>query len=93
MESRLLRLESELLQDGGGSRRADLGAAADGGRVRTVSRGDGDAEYELGLHRLRGALKNVGCAVGRKTIKRILKEQGIEPAPLRRRQYSWATLS
>ena len=30
-------------------------------------------------------------AVGRNTIKRILKEQGIEPAPLRRRQYSWAT--
>ena len=38
--------------------------------------------------RLRGALKNVGYAVGRNTIKRILKEQGIEPAPLRRRQYS-----
>ena len=40
---------------------------------------------------LRGALKNVGYAVGRNTIKRILKEQGIEPAPLRRQQYSWAT--
>jgi hypothetical protein len=35
--------------------------------------------------------KNVGYAVSRNTIKRILKEQGIEPAPLRRRQYSWAT--
>ena len=44
-----------------------------------------------GYTRLRGALKNVGHAVGRNTIKRILKEQGIEPAPLRRRQYSWAT--
>ncbi len=44
-----------------------------------------------GYTRLRGALKNVGYAVGRNTIKRILKEQGIEPAPLRRRQYSWAT--
>ena len=40
---------------------------------------------------MRGALKNVGYEVGRNTIKRILKEQGIEPAPLRRRQYSWAT--
>ena len=29
--------------------------------------------------------------MGRNTIKRILKERGIEPAPLRRRQYSWAT--
>ncbi len=44
-----------------------------------------------GYTRLRGALKNVGYTVGRNTIKRILKEQGIEPAPLRRRKYSWAT--
>jgi len=44
-----------------------------------------------GYARLRGALKNVGYNVGRNTIKRILKEQGIEPAPVRRRQYSWAT--
>ena len=33
-----------------------------------------------GYTRLRGALKNVGYAVGRNTIKRILKERGIEPA-------------
>jgi transposase InsO family protein len=44
-----------------------------------------------GYTRLRGALKNVGYLVGRNTIKRILKEQGIDPAPLRRRKYSWAT--
>src|SRR5579863_8490079 len=44
-----------------------------------------------GYTRLRGALKNVGYKVGRNTIKRILKERGIEPAPLRRRRYSWAT--
>src|SRR5579863_5056830 len=44
-----------------------------------------------GYTRLQGALKNVGYRVGRNTIKRILEEQGIEPAPRRRRQYSWAT--
>src|SRR5579863_172611 len=44
-----------------------------------------------GYTRLRGAVKNVGYTVGRNTIKRILKEQGIGPAPLRRRQYSWST--
>jgi putative transposase len=44
-----------------------------------------------GYTRLRGALKNVGYEVGRDTIKRILRERGIEPAPLRRRRYSWAT--
>ena len=44
-----------------------------------------------GYTRLRGALESVGYQVGRNTIKRILKEQGIEPAPARRKQYSWAT--
>jgi hypothetical protein len=44
-----------------------------------------------GYTRLCGALKNVGYTVGRNTIKRILEEQGIEPAPLRRRRYSWVT--
>jgi len=44
-----------------------------------------------GYTRLRGALKNVGYAVGRNTIKRILKERGIEPASMRRREYWWAT--
>ncbi len=44
-----------------------------------------------GYTRLRGALKNVGYEVGRNTIKRISRERGIEPAPLRRRRYSWAT--
>jgi hypothetical protein len=36
-------------------------------------------------------LPTLAYAVGRNTIKRILTEQGIEPSPLRRRQYSWAT--
>jgi putative transposase len=36
-----------------------------------------------GYTRLRGALKNVGYALGRNTIKRILKEHGIDPAPVR----------
>ena len=44
-----------------------------------------------GLHAASRCAKNVGYEVGRNTIKRILKEQGIEPAALRRRQYSWAT--
>jgi len=44
-----------------------------------------------GYTRLRGALRNVGYAVGRNTIKRILKEHGIDPAPVRRRRYPWAT--
>jgi putative transposase len=44
-----------------------------------------------GYTRLRGALGNAGHEIGRNTIKRILGEQGIEPAPLRSKHQAWAT--
>jgi len=44
-----------------------------------------------GYTRLRGALRNLGYEIGRNTIKRVLKEQGIEPTPTRGRRYSWGT--
>jgi transposase InsO family protein len=44
-----------------------------------------------GYTRLRGALKNLGLDLGRSTIARILKEQGIEPAPLRGKTMPWKT--
>ncbi len=44
-----------------------------------------------GYTRLHGALKNLGLELGRSTIARILKEQGIEPAPLRGKTMSWKT--
>jgi transposase InsO family protein len=44
-----------------------------------------------GYTRLRGALKNVGVNLGRSTIARVLKEQGIKPAPRRGRSISWST--
>lgn len=44
-----------------------------------------------GYTRIRGALHNIGYDVGRTTIKRILAEHGIEPAPERSRQMRWST--
>ena len=44
-----------------------------------------------GYTRLRGALKNVGLELGRSTFARILKEQGIEPAPIRGKTMPWKT--
>jgi hypothetical protein len=44
-----------------------------------------------GYTRLRGALWNLGFDLGRSTIQRILKEHGIEPAPLRGRTMAWKT--
>ncbi len=42
-----------------------------------------------GYSRIRGALANLGHQVGRNTIARTLQENGLEPAPERRRKTSW----
>ena len=42
-----------------------------------------EANPRWGYTRIRGAMKNLGYAIGRSTIKRTLKENGIEPAPER----------
>jgi transposase InsO family protein len=44
-----------------------------------------------GYTRIRGALRNLGHVVGRNTIKRILGEQGLAPAPSRRQRMPWKT--
>ncbi|MBW2714399.1 MAG: transposase [Deltaproteobacteria bacterium] len=44
-----------------------------------------------GYTRIRGALSNLGYEVGRTSIKRILAEHGIEPAPERGRHTRWST--
>jgi putative transposase len=44
-----------------------------------------------GYTRIRGGLKNLGHAVARNTVKAILKDHGIEPAPERRTKTPWKT--
>jgi putative transposase len=44
-----------------------------------------------GYTRLRGALQNLGHHIGRNTIKRILAEHGLEPAPERGKRMPWKT--
>jgi transposase InsO family protein len=44
-----------------------------------------------GYTRIRGALYNLGHEIGRNTIKRILLENGFDPAPLRKQGMSWKT--
>ncbi|MEQ9059875.1 MAG: integrase core domain-containing protein [Gammaproteobacteria bacterium] len=44
-----------------------------------------------GYTRIRGALYNLGHDLGRNTIKRILLDNGIDPAPLRDETLSWKT--
>jgi transposase InsO family protein len=44
-----------------------------------------------GYTRIRGALYNLGHEIGRNTIKRILLDNGIDPAPVRNKGMSWET--
>ncbi len=44
-----------------------------------------------GYTRIRGALANLGHQIARKTVKRILQDHGIEPAPERSRRMPWKT--
>lgn len=44
-----------------------------------------------GYTRIRGALSNVGHDIARNTVKRILGEHGIEPAPERGKVMPWKT--
>jgi transposase InsO family protein len=44
-----------------------------------------------GYRRIQGALFNLGHEISPTTVSHILKGQGIEPAPDRRRQTSWST--
>ena len=44
-----------------------------------------------GYTRICGALANMGHEVGRNTVKRILAEHGIEPAPARAKRTPWST--
>ena len=43
-----------------------------------------------GYTRIAGALRNLGHDISRNTIKRILLDAGIDPAPVRRRGLSWS---
>ena len=75
----------------------------DGSKSRTVGRPRTAAEIEelilqmarqnstWGYTRIRGALYNLGYEIGRNTIKRILLDNGLDPAPLRGRTMSWET--
>src|SRR6476659_8229867 len=44
-----------------------------------------------GYTRIQGALANLNYKVGRGTIANVLKRNGIEPSPERRRRTSWST--
>ena len=46
---------------------------------------------QWGYTRIRGALSNLGYEIARTTVKRILHDHGIGPAPERSRRMPWKT--
>ena len=47
------------------------------------------AEPQWGYTRIQGALANLGHEVARNTVKRILQNHGIDPAPERSQRTPW----
>ena len=47
---------------------------------------------QWGYTRIRGALSNLGHEIARATVKRILHDHGIDPAPERSRRMPWKTV-
>jgi putative transposase len=60
-------------------------------RIRELAVSMARSNPTWGYTRIRGALRNVGHVVGRNTIKRILQDHGIEPAPERSKRMPWKT--
>ena len=46
---------------------------------------------QWGYRRIQGALANLGHEVARNTVKRILQDHGIDPAPERSQRTPWKT--
>jgi len=59
--------------------------------IRTLVLRMATENVRWGYTRLVGALENLGYAVGRSTVKRILNEHGIDPAPERGKRTPWKT--
>lgn len=60
-----------------------------GCRIRSLAVRMADENRTWGYRRIQGALSNLGHYVGKSTVKRILKSQGIEPAPHRAKKSTW----
>ena len=80
-----------------------IGKKYDGSKSRTAGRPKTAVEIEQliirmagdnprwGYTGIRGALRNSGHEIGRNTIKRILLDNGFDPAPHRKKGMSWET--
>lgn len=74
-----------------GSSRRGTGRPATARTVQTLVVTFASENPGWGYTRIRGALRNLGHVVGRNTIKRILREHGLEPVLSRSKRMPWKT--
>ena len=60
-------------------------------RIRELAVQMAEENKSWGYRRIQGALANLGHRVGQSTVRRILREHGIDPAPERRKHLPWKT--
>ena len=72
-----------------GSARRAVGRPASAAGVQQLVVRFASENPSWGYSRIRGALRNLGHELGRNTIKRILLDHGMEPAPTRRKRMPW----
>ncbi len=92
MPDTLLRWHNRLIArkyDGGDKRRKGRPDVMQ--RIRELAEQMAEENKSWGYRRIQGALANLGHRVGRSTVRRILKEHGIDPAPERRKHLPWKT--
>jgi transposase InsO family protein len=74
-----------------GSKRRSSGRPKTAGEIEELILRMAHDNPRWGYTRIRGALYNLGHEIARNTIKRVLLENGIDPAPLRKERMSWKT--
>jgi putative transposase len=74
-----------------GSKRRSSGRPKTTGEIEELILRMAHDNPRWGYTRIRGSLYNLGHEVARNTIKRVLLENGIDPAPLRKERMSWNT--
>jgi len=91
--SRLCRIRHKRLiaQKYDGSKRRGLGRPRTQKDIADLVIMMANANSRWGYTRIRGAMRNLGHDLGRSTIKRILKDGGIVPAPERGDRTLWKT--
>lgn len=88
----LLRWHARLIArkyDGSGKRRPGRPGVMQ--RIRDLTVRMANENGSWGYRRIQGSLANLGHRVSRSTVRRILKSEGIEPAPRRGKHMSWDT--